>query len=758
MSFPFLDAHRSELNPAQLDAVSTTDGPVLILAGAGSGKTRVLTYRIAHLVYDHRVPLSAVLAMTFSNKAAREMHDRVKKLLNDESPLRFPWISTFHSVSARVLRMHGARLGYKPDFVIYDEADQLGLIKDALSELNISDKEVSPDAALRRISSWKEQGLTIVDAAGFANTWLDEKIVKIYEKYTANLKSAQAMDFDDLLLNFYLLLRNHDDIRLMLQNQWQYVLVDEFQDTNEIQYRILKNLLGPKKNLCVVGDDDQSIYGWRGAKIENILHFDKELAPCHVVKLEQNYRSTGNILKAAMSVISKNEMRHEKELWTKAAAGEKILLKSLTDDRDEARFIVDEMKRKISAGTPPAEIAVLYRVNSLSRGFEEECLRSRIKYRIVGGFRFYERKEIKDILGYLRIILNPADIMSFRRTINTPGRGIGKVSVDKAEVAALEAGVSIGDWICRPEASLGTAKAREGFEIYKSVMKWGREILDTDHSLADVFVEIIRRISYMEMLEADKDEAARDRVENIRELLSAVQDFEENWSLTAQERDGVDSSILREKVRAFLEHVSLMADIDGLDDDEDKVTFMSLHAAKGLEFDICFLAGMEDGLLPSSRSFDSYEKTEEERRLCYVGMTRAKKRLYLTRAERRRVFGSINFCLPSRFLKDLPDSVLEQTYEARDVEENSFYGRSWRSEKKANAKEWDSFDFDQRPSDESFDYAPKGSFTRGDRVRHPSFGEGIVQKSEYLGSEECLSIVFHGRGLKKVLSKFVHRA
>lgn len=744
----FLDERGRDLNERQLEAVAATEGPLLVLAGAGSGKTRVLTYRIAHLIYDHYIPLDAILAMTFSNKAAREMHDRVKALLGENAPGRLPWISTFHSVCARILRLHGARLGYSSDFVIYDDADQKGLIKDCLQIHNLSDKDFAPDAILNQIGDWKNRGKLASEAEDLARSSFEENCAKVYKTYTDELKKVQAMDFDDLLLNTYRLFREHEDIKSFFHNQWRYILVDEFQDTNELQYKLLREMINPLRNICVVGDDDQSIYGWRGARIENILEFDREFEGARVVKLEQNYRSTGNILAAADAIIGKNQMRHEKTLWTKASAGEKIKLHILEDDRDEAHFVVGEIKRLIGAGVDPKEIAILYRVNSLSRGFEEECLRYRIPYQIVGGFRFYERKEIKDLLSYLKLFLNPADIMAFRRTINTPLRGIGATSVEKLEGFAAQSQKPIANWVAEQDVIPITGKAREGISVYREILQWGLAEVDHHGSLVDLLIDLVKRTRYVEVLEAQKSEDSKERIQNIEELLSAVQQFEESFEPSGDSQD----ALLRQKLRAFLEQVSLIADVDAMDATDAKVTLMSLHAAKGLEFEVCFLAGMEEGLFPSARSFDSYERTEEERRLCYVGITRAKEKLYLTRAERRRVFGSINFCVASRFLKDLPASVLATVADTRPTDS---YSHVWRprptQQVEKRKSDWDDFEFDQTVVDDF-------SFHKGDRVVHPSFGEGIVQKAELLGSDECLSVAFARRGLKKVLSKFVTKA
>jgi len=760
-SFPFLDAHRAELNERQFEAVERTEGPLLILAGAGSGKTRVLTYRIAHLVRDLGIPLGNILAMTFSNKAAREMHDRVKKLLEDPSPIRIPWISTFHSVSARLLRFYGSRLGYQADFAIYDDSDQSSIMKTCLEKLKLSEKEISADSALHRIGEWKNQGKVCEEIRDQCAGQFDENCAKLYQAYTQELLNAQAMDFDDLLLNAFRLLRDHEDLRQHFQTQWQYVLIDEFQDTNDIQYKLLRTLMNPQQNICVVGDDDQSIYGWRGAKIENILNFDKEMSNCAVVKLEQNYRSTGNILKAADVIISKNELRHNKMLWTTEGEGERLRVAVLADDRVEAEFVIGEIKRTIAAGVPPNEIAVFYRINSLSRGFEEECLRQRLPYQIIGGFRFYERKEIKDLLSYFKILLNPADIASFRRTVNTPLRGIGKASIDKIEEAA--AGRPIGRFIADAENLPVSGKALTGLSVYRDWLRWGYDALDkSSESLVDLFIDGIQKSKYREMLNVQKTDDAQDRLENIQELLSAVQEFEETWEVDSTQSTPV--STVRQKLRDFLERVSLMADIDELGASQsEQVTFMSLHSAKGLEFKVCFMAGMEEGLFPTVRSFESYQRTEEERRLCYVGITRAREKLYFTRAARRRTFGSINYSIPSRFLNDLPKSLLETVRDENDLFDDHS-PQFFRSRKAATStsvysgtKRAESpfdFEFDQRIEAED---ERAYSFKKGDRVAHPSFGDGIVQKAEYLGSDECLSIVFAGRGLKKVLAKFVNK-
>lgn len=752
----FIEEYAVDLNERQLEAVVRTEGPLLVLAGAGSGKTRVLTYRIAHLVQDHEVPLSSILAMTFSNKAAREMQERVHQLLNLRSPM--PWISTFHSVGARLLRRFGDRIHLGAEFAIYDEGEQRSMVKGVMENLRINDKEYSPDAIHGRIGQWKNAGVFVSQLDAHRSTTFDDISANVYIAYEAEMERAQAVDFDDLLLKTYRLMRENEDLRQAFREQWRYILIDEFQDTNELQYKLLLEVLNEHKNICVVGDDDQSIYGWRGAKIDNILNFDSVFKDCTVVKLEQNYRSTSTILKAADSIISKNEFRHEKHLWTSKGAGERIRYAALSDDRGESGFVVSEIQKLIRAGVSAEEIAVLYRMNSLSRGFEEECLRQRVPYRIIGGFRFYERKEIKDALAYLKVLLNPADIMSFRRSVNTPARGIGKTTIEKIETAAQAMNVPVAEYLVSAGTLPGVGKGREGLQRYRDILTYGFRALKSNESFVDLMVEILDKSNYVNSLKQEDAMESAERLENVKELMSAIQEFEEGW--VPQESIPEGRTTLKQKLIDFLERVSLISDADQLDSSksgipqapQQQVTFMSIHAAKGLEFKYCFVAGMEEGIFPSFRSMDDYQRVEEERRLAYVAITRAKEKLFLTRALRRRTFGSINANVESRFLKDIPKDLFDVTIaESEDHESGySFGARSFSRRRQAAAPavsdDFD-FDFDQR--------APDSEFSRGDKVVHPSFGEGIVQKIEMLGTDECLSIVFQRAGKKKVLSKFV---
>lgn len=768
----FIEERKADLNERQLEAVVTTEGPVLVLAGAGSGKTRVLTYRIAHLVVDHRVPLSSILAMTFSNKAAREMQSRVHQLLNMNQPL--PWISTFHSVGARLLRRYGGQIGISSDFTIYDEGEQVQMVKDCISKLGISEKEFAADAVHTKIGQWKNEGKFPSDVEGQRMTTFEDVCVQVYGLYEKEMKRVQALDFDDLLLQTWSLFRSSSALKLMFHEQWKYLLVDEFQDTNELQYKLLQEFMNPSQNLCVVGDDDQSIYGWRGAKIDNILKFDKVFENAKVIKLEENYRSTGNILKAADAVISKNELRHEKHLWTSHGPGERIRYAALSDDRAESAFVVNEIKKYLRQGISAEEIAVLYRMNSLSRGFEEECLRLQVPYRIIGGFRFYERKEIKDILAYFRLLMNPSDVMSFRRSIGSPSRGIGKASLEKMEASAAAEGRPIASYVLEAQHLPVVGKGKDGLKNYKEILMSGFRMLKGNESFVDLAMEVLDRSGYVNSLRTEASPEANERIENIQELMSAVQEFEEGWVPKESDEASDTASLLQLKMRDFLERISLMADVDQLDskrtgealEPREQVTFMSIHAAKGLEFKVCFVAGLEEGVFPSGRSFDDYQRLEEERRLAYVAITRAKEKLILSRACRRRTFGSINISVESRFLRDIPKELFDVVADQSEQESYSYgdfqrprgnfassQGRGGFSQRKVQARpqaEEFEFDFDQRSGD--FEYS------RGDKVLHPSFGRGVVQSAELMGTDECLTILFESKGKKKVLAKFVKSA
>ncbi len=747
----FIDEFEKKLNPAQREAVRRTDGPLLILAGAGSGKTRVLTARIAHLIRDLGVPLHRILAMTFSNKAAREMHDRVKELLSDTSGLRYPWISTFHSVSARLLRQYGGRIGLEPSFVIYDSDDQMSVVKDAFEILKISDKAYHPKSVHAQIGEWKNEGKfpAQVSSGALSSSFLSVA-AKIYETYQAELVKAQAVDFDDLLLYAHRLLVEQPDIKDYFNDLWRYILVDEFQDTNRIQYLLLREMLGPHQNIAVVGDDDQSIYGWRGAKIENILQFDREFTNCHVVKLEQNYRSTSNILKAAAAVIRKNEYRHDKTLWTQNDEGARIRVVGLEDDREEARYVVSQIKKMRESGVPASEIAVLYRMNSISRVFEEECLRQRLAYKIIGGFRFYERKEIKDILSYMRFAMNPSDFISFRRSINTPSRGVGKVSVEKVESLSRETQRPVGDVLLEAVSRL-SGKGKQGLQAFSELFQRGRKLLLEGESLVDLVVHFMDESGYVGELKRDPSYEAREREENLQEFLAAVQEFEEQWEPSEL---SIEGSVVQKKLFDFLERVALVADTDMLEDRAaEEVTFMTLHASKGLEFKVCVMAAMEEGIFPTIRSLDSGDGIEEERRLCYVGITRAKERLILTRADSRRTFGSINMQMPSRFLRDLPPDTLELVEDSRPrYSASSFGGSSYSPKWMKRPVETPNYEDEsqQSPEDDS-----ASDFRRGQKVRHASFGEGVIKSVERVGSDECLTIEFRQKGRKRVLSQYV---
>ena len=640
-----------DLNPPQREAVLHGDGPLLILAGAGSGKTRVITYRIAHLIRERDVRPGNILAVTFTNKAATEMRERLERLLS--IPLRGLWISTFHAACVRILRQHIERIGYKRQFVIYDETDRSSLIKTCMQDLRIDDKHYQPRAVIGRISALKNN---LTDPEQFARTsagfGFDEAVSRTYELYTERLKESGGLDFDDLLMLSVRLLEQHPDVLDHYQQLFQHILIDEYQDTNRAQYRLVRLLTAKHRSLCVVGDDDQSIYKFRGADITNILNFEKDYADTTIIKLEQNYRSTENILGAASAVVKRNLGRKDKTLWTSRRGGERVLCYTAVDEKDEARYICRNIDKFVDDGRALREIAILYRTNAQSRALEDALRNRGIPYRIFGGLRFYDRKEIKDIIAYLRVLHNPADSVSLRRIINVPARGIGDTTIDKLEKAAQQKGVPLYE-AAKDPAAADIAKAASGkLREFTSFM----ERLRTDMgnlTLTDLARRVIDDSGYIKALEEERSIEARIRIENLTEFLTATEDFQEQ-----NHEAGLD---------AFLDQVALITDMEQQSAGDGKVgtnansvTLMTLHNAKGLEFPVVFMAGMEEGLFPHSRSAESEEELEEERRLCYVGMTRAKERLILTHASERRLYGYPQANLISRFVEEIPAELVER--------------------------------------------------------------------------------------------------
>ncbi|MDR5695690.1 MAG: DNA helicase PcrA [Armatimonadota bacterium] len=701
----------ADLNPPQREAVTYTGGPLLILAGAGSGKTRVLAYRAAYLIRWLQVSPHRILAVTFTNKAAGEMRERIDRLLG-KAVSEHMWIGTFHAIASRLLRRHGDRIGLDRHFVIYDEGDQLALMRKVLSDLNLEERRYPPQAMLAAIGKAKNEGIDHIQYALQAQTFYEEVVARVYRAYQAALGERHAVDFDDLLLFTIQLFQEHPDVLAEYQERFLHVLVDEYQDTNHAQYLIVHMLAGKHRNLCVVGDDDQSIYQFRGADPRNILEFERDYPDAKIIKLEQNYRSTQRILEGAQGVIHHNPHRHPKRLWTENPPGKPLVLFEAYDGHEEAQFVAEEIKRLLEEGRSYRDIVVLYRTNAQSRLFEEHFLRAGIPYQIVGAVRFYERKEIKDILAYLRLLLNPYDTVSLRRIINVPRRGIGEVTLGRLEALAQEEGISLLDAMAR---ATGTGSPGRSLEIPPHILRSLGEFVNliaelrklaTQVSAADLIQEALARTGYASSLEEEGTEEAASRLENIQELINVAREFE-----AATGEEGLE---------AFLQHMSLIADIDTWKAESDRVTLMTLHSAKGLEFPVVFIVGMEEGLFPHARAVEAEGGLEEERRLCYVGMTRAKELLYLTYAQHRASYGEVRPRLPSRFLSEIPPHLLIRGVEA-----------GW---KPSPAR---------APDNRAIPLQP------GDRIRHGRFGEGIVLDVEGEGANAIATIRF-SEGVKRL--------
>lgn len=633
-----------KLNKEQREAVLHTEGPLLIFAGAGSGKTRVLTYRIAYLIEEKGVYPSNIIAITFTNKAAKEMKERVQSLIDNSENM---WISTFHSACVRILRKNVEGLkDYKKNFVIYDAKDQESLVKECLKELNLNEKNFPFRVVSAEISRAKDMLLT-PDKYHDRNMHdiRKRKLADIYKLYQQKLQKNNAMDFDDILNKTIELFELNPDILQYYQNKFKYIMVDEYQDTNFSQYTLIRMLAGQHKNLCVVGDDDQSIYSWRGADIGNILNFEKDFPGAKVVKLEQNYRSTQVILDAANSVIKNNSARKNKRLWTEQGVGRSIVYHYDVDERGEANFIMNEVERMIAEeNRKMGDFAILYRTNAQSRVLEEACMSHGLPYKIVGGFKFYERKEVKDIISYLRVIQNPDEDLSLRRIINIPKRGIGDSTMSAITQYARNTGDSLFGTLLEVDNISGVStKARKGIKEFVKIMSDLMGIAETER-VSKLVKEVLERTGYLSELEKDEDDVSQTRAENIKELLSATLEFEElNEDATLPD---------------FLEQISLMSDIDTVEEGKDALIMMTLHSAKGLEYPFVFISGMEEGVFPSHRSYFEESQMEEERRLMYVGITRAKERLYLTAAFERTLYGNTTYNTISKFIREIPKDLL----------------------------------------------------------------------------------------------------
>lgn len=638
-----------KLNEPQREAVYHTDGPLLILAGAGSGKTRVLTHRIAYLIGERGVNPWNILAITFTNKAAEEMRQRVDNLVGFGA--ESVWVSTFHSACVRILRRFIDRLGYENHFTIYDTDDQKTLIKEVCRKVDVDTKVFKERSLLSAISSAKNEMILPdefeLNAGGdFAKM----KIAKVYREYETQMRANNALDFDDLLVKTVQLLQTQPDVLESYQERFRYIMVDEYQDTNTVQFQLVSLLAGKYKNLCVVGDDDQSIYKFRGANIRNILDFEHEFPDAKVIKLEQNYRSTGNILNAANSVIANNRGRKEKSLWTENGEGELIRLRQFDTAFDEADFIGEDIKNAVRQGGSYNDSAVLYRTNAQSRLLEEKFIAMNIPYKIVGGVNFYARREIKDLLAYLKTIDNGRDDVAVRRIINVPKRGIGLTTINRIQESATERGIGFYEALLAPGLIAGVGRSATKLDSFAALIEYFKTLAE-EMNITDLLQEVIEKTGYIESLENEDKEEAKTRKENIDELISKAATYEES----CQDKDE------KATLSGFLEEVALVADIDSLDEDQEYVVLMTLHSAKGLEFPRVYLAGMEDGLFPGYMSINAgdREELEEERRLCYVGITRAEQELTLTSARRRMVHGETQYNPMSRFVKEIPRELLD---------------------------------------------------------------------------------------------------
>lgn len=723
------------LNSAQRDAVLHHEGPLLIFAGAGSGKTRVLTHRIAHLIADHGVSPWNILAVTFTNKAANEMKERIEKLVGS-SVAREMWVGTFHAICSKILRIDGNKNGLDRNFVVYDGSDQTAVIKRCLKDLGLSDnKNIQPSAVLHLISRAKEK-LVIPEQFShhFGGSPMEDIAGSVYRLYQEELFSSNALDFDDLIMQTVLLLRAQPAVLEKYQEKFRHILVDEYQDINKAQYELIKCLAAKHRNLCCVGDDDQSIYRFRGANVGLILAFDRDYPETTVVKLEQNYRSTGNILDAAHAVVAKNETRRDKKLWTEQAAGEKLRLFAANSEREEAMWVAERMQDgRAAKGREWRDFAVLYRTNAQSRQFEDVFLSYRIPYRIVGGQRFYERKEVKDIVSYLRLALNPAEAVSLRRVSNVPPRGIGQTSFGRVEEFATRNGITLFEACERVDEIQGVIpKARAGVAAFVEIVRRLSREMET-LSVRDLTAKAMEISGYLDMLRAEKTTEAETRIENLQELLTATQEFEQYSE---------DKSL-----RAFLEGVSLMSDLDAAPEDENAVVLMTLHSAKGLEFPVVFMVGMEEGIFPHSRSAEDKDELEEERRLAYVGITRAREELYLTHALSRLVYGMQQMNRVSRFVNDIPSEVLDDRRASHAVPP------PWANQPRTTPSLWEQMQKRNVTGPARRTATPDNAtpFKVGQKVRHAKFGTGVIVTAQGAGDDAQVSVAFPDAGVKKLL-------
>ncbi|MFN8625436.1 MAG: UvrD-helicase domain-containing protein [Candidatus Binatia bacterium] len=717
----------SQLNPQQRAAVLHVDGPLLVLAGAGSGKTRVLTHRIAHLIAAHGVTPAQICAVTFTNKAAREMHARTERLTGVGSAL---WLTTFHSLCARILRRHATGIDRRADFTIYDESDQRALLRRVAADLDLND-EIYPTARLiAAIDQAKNDGRTPADLRGLAVDAASRVLADVYARYQELLRTNNALDFGDLLLCTVELFRRNPAVTAYYQDRFRYLMVDEYQDTNRVQYEILRLLAATHRNLCVVGDDDQSIYRWRGADIRNILDFEADFPGARVLRLEQNYRSTQRILAAAGAVIRHNAGRKGKQLWTTNDAGQPVTLYTAADERGEARYVTRQIQQSLTDRYAGGDIAVFYRTNAQSRALEEELARQGVAYTVVGSTRFYDRKEIKDLVAYLRVLANPDDSVSLLRILNVPPRGIGKTTVDVLERTARERGVTPATVLAdAPNIPITPAAAARLTEF---VRLCARLRALADGAVTPLLRGILRETGYLDRIQAERTPDAETRAENIDELLAATTEF--------------DATAVEPSLAAFLEQIALVADVDTYTAARDRVTLMTLHNSKGLEYPVVLIIGMEEGLFPHGRSLAQTAAIEEERRLCYVGFTRARERLFLVHAEQRHLYGRAQQNRPSRFLAEIPADVLRlegATAVPADADEEVIdYSYSQLPAHRHR----------ERRAIRAHPSVSAGGFAVGQRVHHRDFGSGTIRAVEGNGERTKLTVRFDQGSWKKLMA------
>ena len=772
------------MNPRQKEAVETTQGPLLLMAGAGSGKTRVLTHRVAYLIEECGVNPWNILAITFTNKAAREMKERVAQLLGDKAEA--VWVSTFHSMCVRILRREVEAIGYTRNFTILDSSEQISLLKRIIKELNLDPKKYEARGILSAISNAKNAMQTADDYSQLAGNFYEEIVAKCYQRYQNELRQNQCMDFDDLIMNTIELFRQVPEVLQYYQNKFQYIHVDEYQDTNHAQYLLVQLLAKGFQNICVVGDADQSIYGWRGADMQNILDFEKDYPQAQVILLEQNYRSTKNILQAANQVIENNINRKKKALWTENATGEKISYYRGDDERQEARFIVSQILDQIEQKQKNyGDFAILYRTNAQSRVIEEMLLKSNIPYKMVGGQKFYDRKEIRDILAYLTIIANPKDSISFERIVNVPKRGIGATSVERLRDFANLHGFSLLEACANVALSSVSAKAS------KELASFGQQIEDFAKmqeflTLTELTEEVLAKTGYLDSLKAENTIEANARIENLQEFLTVTKAFDEQFVTQAEYAEAEAS----EKLSLFLNDLALVSDVDSYEEASTQVTLMTLHAAKGLEFPTVFLIGLEENIFPISRALQEEAELEEERRLAYVGITRAEEQLFLTNAFSRTIYGRTQYNKPSRFIEEIDEQLIEPigTFAKRQLQtestspsfaqnlgqglsaadfmarkskgtaytQNNAYAQTKGNPAKsaANARENHRFSrlmANNAPTNPS---STSSNWQVGDKVNHKKWGVGTIVKVSSAKDSVELDVAFNGQGIKRLLASF----